>query len=107
MRKWDINKIGIWLFLLAIIAVLSCNSDTIKEDAIKVAEIECEVLRLTEKIESGEMTLLEESHELARQAVELMDSMKEKYETDALQSKFNKILAQEIKKCDFHKGIDS
>jgi ribosomal protein L17 len=63
--------------------VLSSCGSSIESDAKKAAELQCEAEKLMEKASSGDLSVMEESKELASEAEALSKELEEKYTSDS------------------------
>lgn len=79
--------------------LVGCGSDSIESDAKRLAEIQCKAQKLVEQAASGDMSVLEESTQLAAESEALTNELESKYTSDADQEKFARALLKEIGNC--------
>jgi|GEM_PF-5453126 len=81
--------------------LISCNgtSSAIKDDAKKLAELNCKMQDMTQKSGSGNLSDFSESMKLTSEIIQLTLQMNEKYSSAQDNEKFNKALAEAMKDC--------
>ncbi len=85
--------------MIATVLITSCGSAAIESDAKKVAELQCRAQKLAQQAMSGDMTVLEESTQIAAEATALANELKGKYESENDRKKFAEALSTELKNC--------
>ena len=94
--KKSITVLGAVLF--ASLILTSCGS-SVESDAKKLAELQCESQKLSEKILAGDISVTTESMNLAADAAKLAEEVKEKYTSDEEIKKFEEALMNEMGNC--------
>lgn len=88
------------LFLsLPLITILLFSCTSIESDAKKVAKLQCEAEKIMQKVLSGDLSVIEESKELASEAEALKKEIEEKYTSDSDKDKFADALLKEMGNC--------
>jgi len=86
------------MFIVAVI-MTSCGDGSLQKDAKKVAELQCKANKLMQEITSGNMSVMEESTQLASEAASLSKEMEGKYSSDSDKEKFAEALLKEMGDC--------
>lgn len=95
--KKNITIFSTRLFILFIL--ISCNKNYIEKDAKKIANLQCEAQQLMQKVESGNIYLIDESAKLANEVANLSKEMKKKYTTDYEKQQFSAAYLKAIDDC--------
>lgn len=95
------NNLKITFGLIATILLSSCGS-SVESDAKKLAELQCKSMKMSEKIQSGEMDASNatESMSFALEASELAEELEGKYTTDEEKKEFEKAVMKAMKDCE-------
>ena len=94
------KNLKITIGLLATILLSSCGS-SLESDAKKIAELQCKTMKISEKIQSGELDASNatESMSFALEASELAQEIEGKYTTDEEKKEFGKAVIKAMKDC--------
>jgi phosphoheptose isomerase len=95
--KKTLSFLGV--LMITTVLITSCGSAAIESDAKKVAELQCRAQKLAQQAMSGDMTVLEESTQIAAEATALANELKGKYESENDRKKFAEALSTELKNC--------
>lgn len=87
------------LFIASAIFMSSCGGGSIESDAKKVADLQCKAQKLIENASDGDMSVLEESTKLIKEADDLTRELEEKYTSDLDKKKFAEALIKASRNC--------
>jgi hypothetical protein len=85
--------------MIASTLLTSCGGGSIEKDAKEIAEIQCKAQKLIEKSTSGDMSLIEESTNLALESEILLKELEEKYTSDSDKKKLAAALLKAMGNC--------
>ena len=85
--------------LISATIITSCGSAAVESDAKNVAELQCRAQKLAQQVMSGDMSVLEESASLQKEATALANELKGKYESESDLKKFSEAYTAALKNC--------
>jgi len=93
--KKGMSFLGASMFALMIFSSCGGGSSSLESDARKVADLECKAQKLAMKAASGDMSVMEESSKLSKEAMEIV----EKYNAGPDKIKFSEAVVNDMKDC--------
>lgn len=85
--------------LFAAVIFSGCGSG-IESDAKKVAALQCKAQKLMQKAASGDLSVLDESNELAAEVESMISNLEGKYSSMEDMAEFEKAYRKELRNCD-------
>lgn len=81
------------------LVVIGCSNSSIEDDAKKLADIQCRALKITQKVTSGDLSVIQESTKLQAEVVSLNSELKSKYTTREDAEAFSKAYLKAFGEC--------
>lgn len=79
--------------------IMGCGGNSIERDAQRVADLICQSQELAMEAAGGDMSLMEESERLMREAEALQDDLESKYANSEDAMEFTRILSSKVRDC--------
>lgn len=85
---------------IASLLFIGCTTNSMENDAKKLAKLYCENQHLLQEIVSGDEAAMEKSEKLVKESKALSEELMEKYKTEEETLKFREMVRKESEKCE-------